>query len=91
MGTQGSIDETELFEFVQAVMGTRSPYTVIKRGSALSAFVKWMHVHLPHTLGKVVEAYAWEYVTLPETNMEAQNGPYKDYSPFKGRLYGFPC
>ena len=29
--------------------------------------------------------------TLPETNMETQKGPYKDYSPFKGGLYGFPC
>ena len=28
--------------------------------------------------------------TLPETNMETQKGPYKDYSPFKGGLYGFP-
>ena len=30
-------------------------------------------------------------VTLPETNMETQKGPYKDYSPFKGGLHGFPC
>ena len=29
--------------------------------------------------------------TLPETNMETQKGPDKDYSPFKGGLYGFPC
>ena len=29
--------------------------------------------------------------TLPGTNMETQKGPYKDYSPFKGGLYGFPC
>ena len=29
--------------------------------------------------------------TLPETNMETQNGPYKDYGPFKSGLYGFPC
>ena len=29
--------------------------------------------------------------TLPETNMETQKGPYKDYSPSKGGLYGFPC
>ena len=29
--------------------------------------------------------------TLPETNMETQKGPYKDYSPFKRGLYGFPC
>ena len=28
--------------------------------------------------------------TLPSTNMEAQKGPCKDYSPFKGGLYGFP-
>ena len=30
-------------------------------------------------------------VTLPETNMETQKGPYKDYVPFKGELSGFPC
>ena len=29
--------------------------------------------------------------TLPETNMETQKGPYKDYSPSKRGLYGFPC
>ena len=29
--------------------------------------------------------------TLPETNMETQKGPYKDYSPLKGGLYGCPC
>ena len=29
--------------------------------------------------------------TLPETNIETQKGSYKDYSPFKGGLYGFPC
>ena len=27
--------------------------------------------------------------TLPETNMETQKGPYKDYSPFKGGYMGF--
>ena len=27
--------------------------------------------------------------TLLVTNMETQKGPYKDYSPFKGGLYGF--
>ena len=30
-------------------------------------------------------------LTLPETNMETQQGPYKDYSPSKRVLYGFPC
>ena len=30
-------------------------------------------------------------VTLPETNMETPKGPYKDYSPSKRGLYGFPC
>ena len=29
--------------------------------------------------------------TLPETNMETQKGPYKDYRPSKRGLYGFPC
>ena len=29
--------------------------------------------------------------TLPETNMETQKGPYKDYSPSRRGLYGFPC
>ena len=29
--------------------------------------------------------------TLPETNMETQKGPYKDHSPSKRGLYGFPC
>ena len=29
--------------------------------------------------------------TLLETNMETQKGPYKDYSPSKRGLYGFPC
>ena len=29
--------------------------------------------------------------TLPETNMDTQKGPYKDYSPSKRGLYGFPC
>ena len=28
--------------------------------------------------------------TLPETNMATQKGPYKDYSPTKRGLYGFP-
>ena len=27
--------------------------------------------------------------TLPETNMETQEGPYKDYSPLKGGYMGF--
>ena len=27
--------------------------------------------------------------TLPETNMETQKGPFKDYSPSKMGLYGF--
>ena len=41
--------------------------------------------------------WAWDFevttfkATLPETNMETQKGPYKDYSPFKKGLYGFPC
>ena len=30
-------------------------------------------------------------VTLLETNMETQKRPYKDYSPSKMGLYGFPC
>ena len=30
-------------------------------------------------------------LTLPESNMETQKGRYKDYSPFKGGLYGVPC
>ena len=30
-------------------------------------------------------------VTLLETNMETQKGLYKDYSPSKRGLYGFPC
>ena len=30
-------------------------------------------------------------LTLLETNMETQKGPYKDYSPSKMGLYGFPC
>ena len=29
--------------------------------------------------------------TLPETNMETQKEPFKDYSPSKRGLYGFPC
>ena len=29
--------------------------------------------------------------TLPETNMETQEGPYEDYSPSKRGLYGFAC
>ena len=29
--------------------------------------------------------------TLPETNMETPKGPYKDCSPCKRGLYGFPC
>ena len=33
----------------------------------------------------------FELPTLPETNMETQKGPYKDYSPLKGGPYGFPC
>ena len=32
-----------------------------------------------------------EINTLPETELETQKGHYKDYSPFKGGLYGFPC
>ena len=28
-------------------------------------------------------------VTLPETNMDTYKRPYKDQSPFKGRLHGF--
>ena len=28
---------------------------------------------------------------LPKTNMETKKGPYKDYSPSKRELYGFPC
>ena len=30
-------------------------------------------------------------MTLPETNMETQKGPCKDYSPSTRGLYGFPC
>ena len=37
------------------------------------------------------EARFLETATLLVTNMETQKGPYKDYSPFKGGLYGFPC
>ena len=29
--------------------------------------------------------------TLPETNMETQKRPHKDYCPSKRGLYGFPC
>ena len=29
--------------------------------------------------------------TLPETNMETQKRPCKDYSPSKRGLHGFPC
>ena len=29
--------------------------------------------------------------TLPETNMETQKEPDKDYSPSKRVLFGFPC
>ena len=30
-------------------------------------------------------------IQSPKTNMETQKGPYKDYSPSKTGLYGFPC
>ena len=30
-------------------------------------------------------------VTLLGTNLETHKGPYKDYSPSKMGLYGFPC
>ena len=30
-------------------------------------------------------------LNLPEINMETPKGPYKDHSPFKRGLYGFPC
>ena len=33
----------------------------------------------------------FEVITLAETNMETQNGPYKDYSPSKRGLHRFPC
>ena len=29
--------------------------------------------------------------TLPEINMEIEQKPYKDYSPSKRGVYGFPC
>ena len=29
--------------------------------------------------------------SLPESNMETQKGPFKDSSPLKMGLYGFPC
>ena len=29
--------------------------------------------------------------TLPETNMETQKEPYKEYIPPTKELYGFPC
>ena len=37
-----------------------------------------------------VRLRAGKILTLPETNMETQKGPYKDYSPSKRGLYGFP-
>ena len=33
----------------------------------------------------------YDVFTLPETNMETQKGPCKDYSSFKKGLHGFPC
>ena len=48
-----------------------------------------------------VELEAWRHLpaprmrfktpTLPETTMKTQKGPYKEYSPSKRGLYGFPC
>ena len=46
-------------------------------------------------LGSGLKALGWEIylgdITLPETNMETQKGPYKDYSPSETGLYGSPC
>ena len=39
----------------------------------------------------VGDLLAFMEITLLETKMETQKGPYKDYSPSKMRLHGFPC
>ena len=49
-----------------------------------------MKVRDPQAKHEMQIGYTGIY-TLPETNMETQKGPCKDYSPFKGGLYGFPC
>ena len=46
-------------------------------------------LHTQQTAG--IEGMDYRDYTLPETNMETQKGPYKEYSPSKRRLYGFPC
>ena len=40
---------------------------------------------------QIVECMDGQGSTLPGTNMEIQKRPYKDYSPSKRGLYGFPC
>ena len=68
-------NEDDLFESMSAVMGNRSPHTVVKRGSALSAFVRFMDTHFPHILGKVAESHAWAYVKyLKESNAPPTKG-----------------
>ena len=44
------------------------------------------------TSGSIIEIAGFiMWPTLLETSMETQKGPYKDDSPFKVGLYGFPC
>ena len=50
--------------------------------AALAQRTPWLKLGLLKTLTTL---------TLPETIMETQKGLYKDYSPFKRGLYGFPC
>ena len=48
--------------------------------------------HIYKDSGKEVGSYYLGFTAygLQETSMEGQKGPYKDYSPSKRWLYGFP-
>ena len=69
-----------------ALVGTRSPEGVYTKG-----FDSGTSPARLCTKVLMIRIYKPVSCTLPETNMETQKGPYKDYSPFEGGLYGFPC
>lgn len=71
----GMPSRTGSFHVLDAVVGLRSPYTVIKRANTLLGFVHWCSKHLPGVANPFDEDTIWTYLNdLRSTNAAPTKG-----------------
>ena len=64
--------EAEIRASVEASMGSKSPYTILKRAAAVAAFVRWLDMFVPDAFTTITESCVWKYmVHLKESNAPA--------------------